>query len=357
MVRFSSLFTFVALASSAVIASPLQHGSNRRGAQSLNPHQARRKTCVIQSNADPTKDDTPYILGALKDCNCGGKAVFEKDKVYTVGTAMDLTFLDDIDIDVQGTVKFTNDTDYWQKASFKFGFQNVTSFFKLGGSGVSIYGGGTLDGNGQAWYDLYAKDIYILRPVLIGIDGLHSSSIRDLKLRYSPQYYTFIANSTDVVFDNFDISGGSTSKNPAKNTDGWDTYRSSSITIQNSVINNGDDCVSFKPNSTEILVQNLNCNGSHGISVGSLGQYAGQTDIVENIYVYNITMSNASDGARIKVWPGAPAALSGDLQGGGGTGRVRNVTYDTMYVNNVDYGIEITQCYGQKNSTLCNQYP
>lgn len=59
-------------------------------------------------------------------------------------------------------------------------------------------------------------------------------------LRYSPQYYTFLANSTNVVFNNFDISGYSSSSNEAKNTDGWDTYRSSDITIMNSVINNGD---------------------------------------------------------------------------------------------------------------------
>ena len=54
------------------------------------------------------------------------------------------------------------------------------------------------------------------------------------------------------------------------------------------------DCVSFKPNSTEILVQNLYCNGSHGISVGSLGQYIGEVDIVKNVLVYNISMYNAS---------------------------------------------------------------
>jgi galacturan 1,4-alpha-galacturonidase len=65
----------------------------------------------------------------------------------------------------------------------------------------------------------------------------------------------------------------------------WDTYRSDNIVIQNSHIDNGDDCVSFKPNSTNIVVQNLICNGSHGISVGSLGQYKGEVDIVKNIYV------------------------------------------------------------------------
>jgi hypothetical protein len=116
-----------------------------------------------------------------------------------------------------------------------------------------------LDGNGQVWYDLYAKDIYILRPILFGVTGIKHGSISDLVLRYSPQYYNWIANSSSVTFDNINIAGTSQSKSPAKNTDGWDTYRSSNIVIQNSVINNGDDCVSFKPNSTEIIVQNLHC--------------------------------------------------------------------------------------------------
>jgi hypothetical protein len=72
----------------------------------------------------------------------------------------------------------------------------------------------------------------------------------------------------------------------------WDTYRSDNIVIQNSYINNGDDCVSFKPNSTNIVVQNLACNGSHGISVGSLGQYPGEVDIVKNIFVSQNTTTH-----------------------------------------------------------------
>lgn len=71
----------------------------------------------------------------------------------------------------------------------------------------------------------------------------------------------------------------------------------------------------------------------------------------------NISMHNASDGARIKVWPNAPSAMSGDLQGGGGSGRVRNITFEDFVIDNVDYAIEITQCYGQKNITLCQQFP
>lgn len=105
---------------------------------------------------------------------------------------------------------------------------------------MNIYGGGTIDGNGQVWYDLYASDIYIYRPLLIGIASLFNSTMRDVNLRYSPNYYYFVANSSNVVFDNITIGGLSSDSNTAKNTDGWDTFRSSAITIQNSVINNGD---------------------------------------------------------------------------------------------------------------------
>lgn len=36
---------------------------------------------------------------------------------------------------------------------------------------------------------------------------------------------------------------------------------------------------------------------------------------------------------------------------------MKNIVYDTMTIDNVDYAIEVTQCYGQSNLTLCNEYP
>lgn len=70
---------------------------------------------------------------------------------------------------------------------------------------------------------------------------------------------------------------------------------------RSSFTNHVKDCVSFKPNVTDILVQNLHCNGSHGISVGSLGQYPGEVDIVQNVLVYNVSMFNASVSAVPRV--------------------------------------------------------
>ncbi|RLL94780.1 hypothetical protein CFD26_103601 [Aspergillus turcosus] len=163
-----------------------------------------------------------------------------------------------------------------------------------GGTDVNIYSGGEIDGNGQAW-------------------------------------------SSDIVFDSMYLNASSSNGNPTANSDGWDTYRSDNIVIQNSRIFNSDDCVSFKPNSTNIVLQNLYCNGSHGISVGSLRQYVSQVDIVENILVYNTSLNNASvrdpppllrerkkltgqDGARIKSGLeqlATPPALAAAVAGSG----------------------------------------
>lgn len=149
----------------------------------------------------------------------------------------------------------------------------------------------------------------------------------------------------------------STSANEAKNTDGWDTLRSDNIVIQSSTIQNNDDCVSFKPNSTNILVQNLMCGNSRGISVGSLGQYPGQYDIVENVYVYNTLMGNASAGARIKVWPSGHVNFQAALSGGGGSGYVKNVTFDSYHNVNNDWAIEVNQCYGTRDLKFCHENP
>ena len=94
----------------------------------------------------------------------------------------------------------------------------------------------------------------------------------------------------------------------------------------------------------------------HRISVGFLGQYANQNDIVENLYIYTVSLTNSSDGARIKVWPGSQTSFQTLLNGGGGLGRVRNVTYD-LFRNVNDRAITITQCSGQKNQTLCSEHP
>ncbi|KAF5020078.1 hypothetical protein F66182_7920 [Fusarium sp. NRRL 66182] len=326
----------------------------------LSPPRSRNEYCHVQPGKGEDIDDAPRILEAFKKCNRGGTIVL--DKKYTVASPLDLTWLAHVDVVITGEISFKADPYYWAANSFKFDFQNMSSFWKIGGRDIHIYGDLTnelsvLDGNGQAYWEEMAVNKTLLRPILLTIEGAKGLTMSNLRMRNSPNWFNIIANSTDVLISDLDIKAKSLNGVKIANSDGWDTYRSDRVVIQNSVIDNTDDCVSFKPNSTNVVIQNLVCNGSHGISVGSLGQYKGETDIVENLYIYNISMSNASDGARIKVWPGVETEFQSLLNGGGGLGRVRNVTYDRFYHENNDNAITITQCYGQKNQTLCNEFP
>ncbi|ETS78459.1 putative exopolygalacturonase X [Pestalotiopsis fici W106-1] len=359
-----------ALTTSAQAASKIGSLSPNTGKTSISrpnvqpyPHNTGRAAVVSPERETecfvvPTGgDDSEVFLSALQECNGGGKVVLDSN--YTIGSVLDLTFLDSVDIAISGKITFTDDIDYWVNNYWKYDFQNSTSFFKLGGKDVNIYGDGVgvIDGAGQAWWEAFATNASLLRPILFVTDGLEGGSITGLNLVNSPNWFNLIANTSDVLISDITISVYSTSSTTPKNTDGWDTYRADGIVIQNSVINNGDDCVSFKPNSTNIVVQGLTCNGSHGISVGSLGQYVEQYDIVENIYVFNNSMSNASDGARIKVWPGINSYQAPTLSGGGGAGYVKNITYQQYYNDNNDWAIEVNQCYGQSNKTLCELFP
>lgn len=57
----------------------------------------RTKDCVVQTNGDGS-DDSEHILSAFNECNNGGHVVFSENATYTIGTAMDWTFLKSIDI-------------------------------------------------------------------------------------------------------------------------------------------------------------------------------------------------------------------------------------------------------------------
>ncbi|KAL1593137.1 hypothetical protein SLS60_010744 [Paraconiothyrium brasiliense] len=317
----------------------------------------RNRTCLAPSHSDSSVDDASGILSAIQDCNDGGHVIFAEKLTYTIASPLNLTGLKAIDLDIQGTLSFTDNITYWEANSFDLEYQNATSFFAMGGKDVHVYGAGEIQGNGQAWWDAYPGNKKLKRPVLFAVVGLEDGSVSQIKLRNAPFWHNIVMESKNIAYSGLDLFSTSNNGNFEKNTDGWDIYRSDNIVIENSTITNGDDCVSFKPNSTNVLVQNLRCNGTHGISVGSLGQYPERVDYVENILVRNITMENSSEGARIKVWPDAYSEKSESLTGGGGRGLVRNVTYDGMRLTNVDYGLTITQCYGQDDEEECFKHP
>ncbi|KAF8836104.1 glycoside hydrolase family 28 protein [Paxillus ammoniavirescens] len=342
---FSALLV---LLPAAIAASP----------SSLPQVKVEKNTCTVIPLGGG-QDDGPNILHAFETCGSGGRIVL--DQYYVVNTVLVTSGLKNVGIELSGVVQYTPNVAYWSPNSLFLEYQNATTYWFLSGDYIHLYGGGTLDANGQVWWDYPNKTVgtaggssrAFARPVPLTVGNASNVLIEDLTQIGSPYWNNFVYQSTNVTYRRMNISSTSYSSNPTANSDGWDIYRSSYITIEDSTINNDDDCVSFKPNTTNAVVRNLYCNGSHGISVGSLGQYAGETDIVANIYANNISMNNAQNGARIKVFGGSPDPNS---TAGGGTGYVQNITFENFYVNNVDYPIYLNQCYSTP-ANVCAEYP
>ncbi|KAJ4982576.1 glycoside hydrolase family 28 protein [Stagonosporopsis vannaccii] len=306
--------------------------------------------------AGGSSDDSAAIKAALTSCNNGGTVVL--DKTYTIGSLLQTTDLHDVTIKLTGTVKLSADISYWASNGFQLNYQKAYTAWTIGGSNIHIYGGGTYSGSGDTWYNP-ALTLTLhgqagkTGPIPWVIYNAQNVFVENINQVQSPFWHNLVYGSHNVTFTNINLHSIQSNGKQAQNTDGWDIYRSDTVNILNSTIINGDDCVSFKPNTTNALVENLYCQGSHGISVGSLGQYAGVQDIIANILVKNVTMVNAENGARIKAFGGNPSSTSTT---GGGSGYVRNITFDDFTVQNVDLPIVIDQCY-QTSATTCASYP
>ncbi|KAJ7766486.1 glycoside hydrolase family 28 protein [Mycena maculata] len=308
--------------------------------------------CTVKA-AGKGKDDSPTFISAMQACST---VVVPVGTTLNISTRLNTTGLKDTHLSLQGTMRFNPDIPYWSENGFPFTYQNQVTFWILGGKNLLVDGGGTLDGAGQDWYDAFAANASLLRPITLTLFQATNVLVQDIHYLNSPEWFHFVNEGKNVTFNHVTLNAASTSANGASNTDGWDIYRSDQVTIKNSVINNGDDCVSFKvswawlmrmvKDTTNTLVTNLNCNGSHGISVGSLGQYPGEFDIVQNVTAINIRMSNAENGARIKAFGGP----------GVGSGVVQNITFTNFIESAVESPIVIDQCY-ETTTANCSAFP
>lgn len=66
----------------------------------------------------------------------------------------------------------------------------------------------------------------------------------------SPEWFNLVHTSKNVTYSNVLINATSTTSAFIANTDGWDIYRTDQVVIKDSIIINGDDCVSFKPSAS-----------------------------------------------------------------------------------------------------------
>nr|POE47339.1 alpha-l-rhamnosidase rgxb [Quercus suber] len=306
------------------------------------------KTCYVTQPADGS-DAVPHILSAFNDCKKNAKVVFNAT-TYNVSSVMETTGLFNVEVEILGTLLWSSDIQYWLNHSLPEGYQNACDHIHIYGHGL-----GTLNGNGDTWY-YYAltRENITGRPHQITFRNLTNSVVEGIRFIRSQSWSMTLMNSNTVllqdIYINNTFSTGRFAGGAAQNTDGVDTLYSSNLTFARWVVDNGDDAISTKANSSNVLIEDCSFYRGYGFALGSIGQYRGWYETITNVTANRIYASNTAYAMYAKIWSGSPPAGSHDQ--GGGTGLIRNVTMSNVTLVNVGhndslhYPFYTTQCYG-----------
>lgn len=154
----TAVFSVAVLAAASNIVLPagvprsIQEFREKHPYKPSNPSGGKRRVVTIRSSRNETDDISSEFKQALQRANHGGTLYLPANKTFIIGQPLDLTFLDDVHVRLDGEIKFTDDTPHWQSVAYTHPFQNTVMFWKWGGKNIKIYGEGTLNGNGQRWY-------------------------------------------------------------------------------------------------------------------------------------------------------------------------------------------------------------
>jgi galacturan 1,4-alpha-galacturonidase len=264
--------------------------------RSGHPH---RPVIRIRASRNDTDDVSDEFKAGLKKANHGGTLYLPKKDLFVIGKPLDLTFLNDVQVQWDGEVRFTNDTKYWQANAFTHPFQNSLMFWKWGGKDIKIFGSGVLNGNGQRWWNEFAgleildpTNAY-LRPILFYAENATNFAMEGIHEKDSPCWTNFIVTSKGVSFTDVVVTAESNNASALpKNTDFFDSLNVVDLTVKRAWVNIGDDCFSPKSNATNIHVDTMYCNGTHGQSMGSVGQYAGEMSFIKDVVIENVWLLN-----------------------------------------------------------------
>ncbi|KAJ5598566.1 hypothetical protein N7537_008650 [Penicillium hordei] len=301
-------------------------------------HHVRASACTPVAGGS---DDTPAIAAAIAKCGKGGTIIIPAGKTYNLNSPLDFAGCAGCDFQLEGTLKFSPSTNVWKGQTAMINIKNIDGL-KI----RSLSGKGVIDGNGQESWDLFAKDSSYRRPTLLYITGGSNIEVSNLRQQNPPNVFNSVKGNTKTAkFLKLTMVATSQSKNEPKNTDGFDIGASTDVTISNVHVTNDDDCVAFKPGADGVIVKDITCTGSHGLSVGSLGK-SGE-DFVKNVQVSGARMIKSSKAVGIKTYP---------TGNGHAKSTVSNVTFSDIVVDGCDYAIQIQSCYGE-NDDYCVKNP
>lgn len=233
---------------------------------------------------------------------------------------------------VDGTLMPPDGPDFWPQNKSK---HQWLVFYRI--NDMSLQGDGLIDGRGENWWNLPCKPHKGINgtslpgpcdsPVAIRFFMSNNLNVRGLRIKNSPQFHFRFDNCKNVHIQSIHITAPPLSPN----TDGIHIENANNVRIYDSVISNGDDCVSIGSGCYDVDIRNLTCGPGHGISIGSLGNHNSRA-CVTNITVSDTVIKQSDNGVRIKTWQGGHGSVSG-------------ITFTNLHMDNVRNPIIIDQFY------------
>ena len=272
---------------------------------------------------DGVHDDGHSIAKAVAACAAagGGELLFQSGRIFMTGPVVFNCSNAVVTIEAGASLVAPNTTAGWPlglkcpEPSQGLTSRQAAPFVLVHGSNITLKGGGTLDAKGQLFWAEHCgnwwcpplpgvspKKPYAFRPFMLRIDRSTNVKVLNLKLINSP-FWTIVPTHSDgievghVVIDN-------TKHSP--NTDGVEPMWSTNVHLHDLDITNGDDCITIKSGSSNILAERLRCDGSHGLTIGSVWY-----DDITNVTYKDAVMVNCGNGARIKGRRQGNATISG----------------------------------------------
>lgn len=126
-----------------------------------------------------------------------------------------------------------------------------------------------------------------------------------------------VIHGENILLQDMYVNNTPHDSNGARNTDGLDTMFSNNLHINRWTVVNGDDSISTKANTTNILITNCTFQDGLGISLGSIGQYKDEVEILENITARDIIAYSTLHAAYVKTWTGEQVGYPTNGGGGG----------------------------------------
>ncbi|KAL7145686.1 hypothetical protein ABFS83_07G103700 [Erythranthe nasuta] len=221
---------------------------------------------------------------------------------------------------IHGTLIAPNDYRFLGSNEFWIMFYRV--------NGLSIFGG-TIDAKGSSlWSCKSGGNNCPYGARSISFQSCNNVLVSGLKSFNSQRVHISINGCWNMFLQKMKIVAPSRSPN----TDGIHIESSTGITISNSNIGTGDDCISIGPGSMKLRMDKISCGPGHGISIGSLGRNTREHG-VQDVNVTNSIFEKTENGVRVKSWPRAS------------DGYAKNLLFKNLVMKNVSNPIIIDQDY------------